>query len=94
MSSGAKLRVKTTVPGSIGGMNVAMAWPNMWLSGKRFRKRMGRNGLAYRRYFATSCSMGMMFARMLRWVSTTPFGSEVAPDVKMTSATVSGVTSG
>ena len=31
-----------------------------------------------------------MFARMLRWVRTTPFGSDVAPDVKITSATSSG----
>jgi len=25
----------------MGGMNVAIAWPNMWLSGSRFRKRSG-----------------------------------------------------
>ena len=25
-------------------MKVAIAWPNMWLSGSRFRKRIGRNG--------------------------------------------------
>ena len=34
--------MKTTVPGSIGGMNVAIDWPNMWLSGSRFRKRIGQ----------------------------------------------------
>ena len=38
--------MKTTTPGSIGGMNVAIAWPNMWLSGSRFRKRSGKNGRA------------------------------------------------
>ena len=32
-----------------------------------------------------------MFARMLRWVMTTPFGSAVAPDVKMISAVSSAV---
>ncbi len=63
----------------------------MWLRGSRLRKRIGWNGRAYLRYFATSCSIGTMFARMLRWVRTTPFGSEVAPDVKMISATSSGV---
>ena len=31
-------------PGSIGGTNVAIAWPNMWLSGSRFRNRIGRTG--------------------------------------------------
>ena len=38
--------MKTTTPGSIGGMNVAIAWPNMWLSGSRFRNRSGKNGRA------------------------------------------------
>ena len=33
--------MNTTTPGSMGGMKVAMAWPNMWLSGSRFRKRIG-----------------------------------------------------
>ena len=32
---------KTTVPDSIGGTNVAIDWPNMWLSGSRFRNRIG-----------------------------------------------------
>ena len=41
------------------------------------------------RYLRTSRSTGTMFARMLRWVMTTPFGSAVAPDVKMISATSS-----
>ena len=54
---------------------------------------MGRNGLAYFRYLVISRSMGTMFARMLRCVSTTPFGSDVAPEVKMTSATSSPVKS-
>ncbi len=44
MSAGLKPRMKTTVPGSSGGMNVAIAWPNMWLSGNRFRNRSGKNG--------------------------------------------------
>ena len=34
-----------------------------------------------------------MFARMFRWVMTTPFGSAVAPDVKMISAVSSAVSS-
>ena len=38
--------MKTTSPDSIGGTNVAIAWPNMWLSGSRFRKRIGMNGRA------------------------------------------------
>ena len=58
----------------------------MWLSGSRFRKRIGRNGLAYFLYFAISRSIGTMLARMLRWVMMTPFGSAVAPEVKMISA--------
>jgi hypothetical protein len=33
--------MKTTTPGIIGGMNVAIACPNMWLSGSRLRKRSG-----------------------------------------------------
>ncbi len=41
MSCGLKLRVKMTVPRTIGGMLVAIDWPNMWLSGSRFRKRSG-----------------------------------------------------
>ena len=73
-------------------MNVAIAWPNMWLSGSRFRNRNGKNGLPYFRYFRTSRSTGTMFASTLRWVMTTPFGSAVAPDVKMISATSSRVT--
>ena len=96
--------MKTTTPGSIGGMKVAIAWPNMWLSGRRFRKRIGANGRLHFRCFRISRSTGTMFARMLRWVMTTPLGSAVAPDVKMISATssrdtefgtpVSGVPSG
>ena len=43
--------MKTTVPGSIGGMKVAIAWPNRWLSGSRFRKRSGKNGRPQLRYF-------------------------------------------
>ena len=78
--------MKTTTPGSIGGIKVAMAWPNMWLSGSRFRKRMGKNGLPYFRYLSTSPSTGTMLARMLRCVMTTPLGSAVAPEVKMISA--------
>ena len=35
-----------------------------------------------------------MFARTFRWVIVTPFGSAVAPDVKMISASVAGVTVG
>ena len=65
----------------------------MWLSGRRFRNRIGRNGRAYFLYFAISRSIGTMFARMLRWVMTTPFGSAVAPEVKMISAVVSAVMS-
>jgi hypothetical protein len=41
MSCGLKLRVKMTVPRTIGGMLVAIDWPNMWLSGSRFRNRSG-----------------------------------------------------
>ena len=70
-------------------MKVAIAWPNMWLSGRRFRKRSGKNGRPHRRYFSTSRSTGTMFARTFRCVMTTPLGSAVAPDVKMISATSS-----
>ena len=41
MSCGLKLRVKITVPRTIGGTLVAIDWPNMWLSGSRFTKRIG-----------------------------------------------------
>src|SRR5262245_65562762 len=61
----------------------------MWLSGSRFRKRIGRNGSVYLRYFAISRSIGTMLARMFLCVRTTPLGSAVAPDVKMISAVVS-----
>ena len=80
--------MKTTSPGSIGGTNVAIACPNMWLSGSRFRNRIGRNGRAYFLYFAISRSIGTMFARMFLCVRTTPLGSAVAPEVKMISAVV------
>ena len=83
--------MKITVPGSIGGMKVAIAWPNMWLSGSRFRNRSGKNGLPHFRYLRTSRSTGTMFARTLRWVMTTPLGSAVAPEVKMISAMSSRV---
>src|SRR5437763_1815114 len=83
--------MKITVPGSIGGMNVAMAWPNMWLRGRRFRNLNGKKGLPHFLYFRISRSTGTMFARTLRCVMTTPFGSAVAPDVKMISATSSRV---
>ena len=81
--------MKMTSPPSIGGTKVAIAWPNMWLSGSRFRKRIGENGRAYRLYFWISRSIGTMFARMFRCVMMTPFGSAVAPDVKMISTTSS-----
>jgi hypothetical protein len=77
---------KTTVPAIIGGTNVAIDWPNMWLSGSRFRNRIGWKGRMYLRYFAISRSMGTVFARMLRCVIVTPFGSAVAPLVKIISA--------
>src|SRR5687768_4955299 len=74
----------------MGGTNVAVDWPNMWLSGRRSRKRIGAKGRAYFLYLLISRSTGTMFARMFLCVSTTPFGSAVAPDVKMISAIVSG----
>src|SRR5438034_11807809 len=83
--------MKITVPGSIGGMKVAMAWPNMWLRGRRFRNLNGKNGVPHFLYFRISRSTGTMFARTLRCVMTTPLGSAVAPDVKMISATSSRV---
>ena len=42
-------------------------------------------------YLAISRSIGTMLARMFRCVSTTPFGSAVAPEVKMISAMSSAV---
>ena len=92
MSTGLNPRMKTTTPPSIGGTKVAMAWPNMWLSGRRLRNRIGENGRLHLRYFSTSRSTGTMLARTLRWVMTTPLGSAVAPDVKMISATSSRTT--
>src|SRR5439155_717754 len=47
MSTGLYPRMKMTTPPSIGGTNVAIDCPNMWLSGRRFRKRIGENGLAH-----------------------------------------------
>ena len=44
--------MNTTTPGSIGGMKVAIACPNMWLSGSRFRNRNGKNGFPHFRYFS------------------------------------------
>ena len=91
MSMGLKPRMNTTTPFSIGGTNVAIACPNMWLSGSRLRNRIGANGRLHLRYFSTSRSTGTMFARTLRCVMTTPLGSAVAPEVKMISATSSRV---
>jgi hypothetical protein len=90
ISSGANVRLKTTTPERSGGTNVAIACPNMWLSGSRFRNLIGRNGLAYFLYFPISRSIGTTLARMFRCVRTTPLGSDVAPDVKITSAISSG----
>ena len=53
---------------------------------------MGKNGRPYFLYFRTSFSTGTMLASTLRWVRTTPFGSAVAPDVKMISTMSSRVT--
>ena len=53
---------------------------------------MGKNGRPYFLYFRTSFSTGTMLARTLRWVRTTPFGSAVAPEVKMISTMSSRVT--
>ena len=64
-------------------MFVAIDWPNMWLSGRRLTKRRGWKGRAYLRYLSTSRSTGTTFASTFRWRITTPFGSAVAPDVKM-----------
>src|SRR5438309_1324474 len=41
MSTGLYPRMNTTTPPSIGGTKVAIACPNMWLRGSRFRKRIG-----------------------------------------------------
>jgi hypothetical protein len=46
MSCGLKLWVKITVPRTMGGMLVAIDWPNMWLSGSRLTKRRGWKGRA------------------------------------------------
>ena len=81
--------MNTTTPGSIGGMKVAIAWPNMWLRGSRLRNRSGKNGVPHLRYLRTSRSTGTMFASTFRCVMTTPLGSAVAPEVKMISATSS-----
>src|SRR3954469_17266558 len=94
ISRGSYPWTKTVTPGSIGGMKVAIACPNIWLRGSRLRKRIGLKGAVYFLYLAISRSIGTMFARMLRWVMRTPLGSAVAPDVKMISALVSAVTSG
>ena len=45
------------------GMNVVIAWPNSWLSGRRFRNRSGKNGRPHFRCFRISRSTGTMFAR-------------------------------
>ena len=62
----------------------------MWLSGSRFRNRIGTKGPIYLRYFSIPSSIGLRFASMLRWVMVTPLGSPVAPEVKRISATSSG----
>src|SRR5580700_5528916 len=72
------------------GMNAAMVCPNRWLSGSRFKKRIGAKGPMYLRYFEIPSSMGLRFARMLRCVMMTPLGSPVAPEVKRISAVWSG----
>ena len=43
-SCGFRLRVKMTVPLTIGGTFEAIDCPNMWLSGSRLTNRSGRNG--------------------------------------------------
>src|SRR5260370_40694676 len=66
MSTGLYPRMKTTTPGSIGGVKVAMAWPNMWLSGRRFGDLNGKKGGAHFRYFTISRSIGANFATTVR----------------------------
>ena len=51
---------------------------------------MGANGPIYFRYFSIPSSIGFRFARILRCVMVTPFGSPVAPEVNRISATSSG----
>ena len=86
--------MKKTSPAMIGGMNAAIVWPNMWLSGSRFRKRIGAKGPMYFRYFSIPSSMGLRLARMLPCVMMTPLGSPVAPEVKRISAVSPGAAGG
>ncbi len=86
--------MKNTSPAMIGGMNAAIVCPNIWLSGSRFRKRMGAKGPMYLRYFEIPSSMGLRLARMLPWVMMTPLGSPVAPEVKRISAVSPGAAGG
>ena len=69
-----KERLEKDKPASFGGMKVAMACPNMWLSGSRFRNRSGKKGRPHIRYFSNSPSIGTTCAG---W-SSAPSGSSDA----------------
>ena len=89
ISCGLYPRMKTATPGMSGRMNIVSAWPNMWLSGIRLRKRSGNTGRNHLAYFETICSGETMLARMFPCVIRTPFGSPVAPEVNTISTTSS-----
>ncbi len=78
---GASSGEKTAEPPRRTGMNRPRAWPNMWLSGRRFRMRTGWKGRRYGVYPAISLAMGPRSAQMFLCLCTTPLGRPVVPEV-------------
>ena len=86
ISVGLKVFSNTTVAPSSGGRKIPRNCPKTWLSGSRLRKRIGCTSRSYFRYFPISVSIGARLPTTLAWVSTTPLGSAVVPEVKTISS--------
>ena len=86
ISAGLSVFSKTTVAPKSGGMKIPRNCPKTWLSGNRLRKRSGCTRCSYFRYLAISIASGARFPATLAWVSTTPLGSAVVPEVKTISS--------
>ena len=61
-SDGLKVFSNTTVPPSSGGRNIPRNCPKTWLSGSRFKNRIGCTSRSYFRYFLISVSIGSQIA--------------------------------
>jgi len=86
-TGGWRLVGKITRAPAISGASRPGFSPYMWESGRIERRRVSRP-------IGTTASVVSALVVTLRWLSMTPFGSPVVPDVKTTTARLSGSTLG